>query len=134
MLDTEFSFDARPVDITNIEIWRDGGTVSLVFVDAEKFHLPCFVGGKLRTDAGQLFVGDAGVSHDRAELISPDEAIYKQAVFAIESHLIYQVGTPDQQRDFESAGFVRDDIIVEEGQGRELWLLALALGLLAKAR
>ena len=127
MLNTNFSFDSTPIEVINIEIWRDGGTISFTFVDAENRPMPCFVGGALRTDSGQLFIGDAGVSHGKAELIAPDDTIYKQVIFAIERHLIHRVGTPEQQEDFEREGFVRDTIAIDNEENREAWLLANAL-------
>ena len=131
MLNTDFSFDSAPIEATDIEIWRDGGTVSFTFVDAQGRQLCYFVGGALCTDAGQLFVGypyarPAG----EAELIAPDDPIHQRVVSAIERHLIYQVGTPEQQQNFERNGFVRDDIRISNEENREAWLLALALNLM----
>ena len=131
MTNTDFSFDSRPVEMTDIEIWRDGGTVSFTFNDAKGRQSSYFVGGALCTDAGQLF---AGYPYARpageAELIAPDDPIHKRVVSAIERHLLYQVGTPEQQQNFERRGFVRDDIRIDNEQNREAWLLALALNLM----
>ena len=125
-----FDFNARPIDVTDIEIWRDGGTVSFVFVDAKGQRLPCFVGGKLRTDAGQLFTGDVGDSRDKNRLIAQDNAIYQNVISAIERYLLYQVGSPEQQQEFERVNSVREDIRIDNAENRQAWLLALALELM----
>ncbi len=126
----DFDFNARPVDVTDIEIWRDGGTVSFVFVDAKGQRLPCFVGGKLRTDVGQMFTGNVGDPRDKSRLIAWDDAVYQDVISALERYLIYQVGSPQQQQEFERVGSVRDDIRIDNAENRQAWLLALALELM----
>ena len=124
---TDFDFNARPIQVTYVEIWRDGGTLSVVFTDRDGREFRCCIGGALNADSGELFAGQTHPSLGKVTLVAPQEPLWAAVVTTIEEHLNRDFSKDElttlSERD-GSRGFVSGTISDEQ---REAWLLIDAL-------
>ena len=126
MSELEFFPDRDDVSVTYVDIWRDGGTVSVVFTDSSGLRYPCCFGGALTTDSGRLFIGAIHPQEGPVQEVPLGGRIHQDVIYALKRHL-NQASTPSEleaiaERD-GSGGFRQGTSTEITPQDHKSWLL-----------
>lgn len=124
MSKTSYILDPQDTHVIEVEMWRDGGTISVEFEDSSARRFSCCFDGILRLTPSHLYIDGKSTSSANAELV-PFNHINQTTILGILQNHLSQHLTRDEQELLGKTRGVINEISSEEA--RRLYLLWLSI-------
>lgn len=124
MSKTSYVPDPQNTYVVEVDVWRDGGTISVELEDSSARRFSCCFDGILRLTPGRLYIDGKSTSNANAKLVPFNHTDQTTILGILQNHLDQHLTRDEQELLGETRGVI-NGIFSEEAQ--RLYLLWLAI-------